>query len=121
AVLVAPAGCGSPVGPYSVGAAEGRRVLLARGRSTLTASWVAALVSQIGPRRLAEAACSALPLRMWAYPWLSYATLAGIAVIIGLGLTVESVRFQIVGTLLFVVALYVVGPVVTRRARTAAV
>ena len=52
---------------------------------------------------------------MWGYPWLSYVTLAGIAVIIGLGLTVESVRFQIVGTLIFVVALYLVGLVVTKR------
>lgn len=42
-------------------------------------------------------------------------TLAGIAVIIGLGLTVESVRFQIVGTLIFVVALYLVGLVITKR------
>src|SRR5699024_74212 len=84
-------------------------------------TWVATLVSQIVLRRRAEAAGSALPLRMWGYPWLSYATLAGIAVIIGLGLTVESVRFQIVGTLIFVVALYVVGVVVPRRDRTAAV
>src|SRR5699024_1322079 len=87
-------------------------VLLNIVGSTLIVTWVATLVSQIVLRRRAEAAGSALPLRMWGYPWLSYATLAGIAVIIGLGLTVESVRFQIVGTLLFVVALYVVGLVV---------
>ena len=89
--------------------------------STLIVTWVATLVSQIILRRRAEATGSALPLRMWGYPWLSYATLAGIAVIIGLGLTVESVRFQIVGTLIFVVALYVIGVIVTRRDRTAAV
>ncbi|UZD61784.1 hypothetical protein [Brevibacterium sp. JSBI002] len=35
--------------------------------------------------------------------------------IIGLGLTVQSVRFQIVGTLIFVVALYLVGVIVTKR------
>ena len=102
-------------------AAEVLGVLLNIVGSTLIVTWVATLVSQIVLRRRAEAAGSALPLRMWGYPWLSYATLAGIAVIIGLGLTVESVRFQIVGTLIFVVALYVVGIVVTRRDRTAAV
>ena len=52
---------------------------------------------------------------MWGYPWLSWVTLAGIAVIIGLGLTVESVRFQIVGTLIFVIVLYLIGIVVTKR------
>jgi len=66
-------------------------------------------------RRRAEAAGQSLPLRMWGYPWLSWVTLAGIAVIIGLGLTVESVRFQIVGTLIFVIVLYLIGIVVTKR------
>lgn len=41
--------------------------------------------------------------------------------IIGLGFTVDSVRFQIVGTLVFVVALYLVGLVVTKRNPTAKV
>ena len=96
-------------------AAEVLGVLLNIVGSTLIVTWVATLVSQIVLRRRAEAAGQSLPLRMWGYPWLSYVTLAGIAVIIGLGLTVESVRFQIVGTLIFVVALYLVGLVVTKR------
>lgn len=41
---------------------------------------------------------------MWLFPWLTYLTLAGIAAIIILGLTVESVRSQIIGTLIFSVA-----------------
>ena len=96
-------------------AAEVLGVLLNIVGSTLIVTWVATLVSQIVLRRRAEAAGQSLPLRMWGYPWLSWVTLAGIAVIIGLGLTVESVRFQIVGTLIFVVALYLVGLVVTKR------
>ena len=96
-------------------AAEVLGVLLNIVGSTLIVTWVATLVSQIVLRRRAEAAGQSLRLRMWGYPWLSWVTLAGIAVIIGLGLTVESVRFQIVGTLIFVVALYLVGLVVTKR------
>ncbi|WP_240689709.1 amino acid permease [Brevibacterium sp. S111] len=102
-------------------AAEVLGVLLNIVGSTLIVTWVVTLVSQIVLRRRAEAAGRPLPLRMWGYPWLSYVTLAGIAVIIGLGFTVDSVRFQIVGTLVFVVALYLVGLVVTKRNPTAKV
>src|SRR5699024_2878236 len=102
-------------------AAEVLGVLLNIVGSTLIVTWVATLVSQIVLRRRAEAAGSALPLRMWGYPWLSYATLAGIAVIIGLGLTVESVRFQIVGTLFFAVGPAVVGSACAGPGRAAAV
>lgn len=90
-------------------------VLLQIVGSTLIVTWVATLVSQIIIRRRAEAAGEALPLKMWLFPWLSYATLAGIAVIIALGLTVEAVRIQIIGTLIFSAALYGIGYLVTRR------
>ncbi|WP_209370985.1 amino acid permease [Brevibacterium renqingii] len=87
--------------------------------STLIVTWVVTLVSHIILRHRAEAAGQELPLKMWLFPWLSYAALAGIATILILGLTVESVRFQIVGTLIFVAALYLVGLVVTKRSRAA--
>lgn len=90
-------------------------VLLQIVGSTLIVTWVATLVSQIIIRRRAEAAGETLPLKMWLFPWLSYATLAGIAVIIALGLTVEAVRIQIIGTLIFSAALYGIGYLVTRR------
>ncbi|MCI4013136.1 amino acid permease [Brevibacterium sp. ZH18] len=96
-------------------AAEVLGVLLRIVGSTLIVTWVATLVSQIIIRRRAEAAGETLPLKMWLFPWLSYATLAGIAVIIALGLTVEAVRIQIIGTLIFSAALYGIGYLVTRR------
>ena len=96
-------------------AAEVLGVLLQIVGSTLIVTWVATLVSQIIIRRRAEAAGETLPLKMWLFPWLSYATLAGIAVIIALGLTVEAVRIQIIGTLIFSAALYGIGYLVTRR------
>lgn len=90
-------------------------VLLNIVGSTLIVTWVVTLVSQIIIRRRAEAAGEELPLKMWLFPWLSYATLAGIAMIIILGLTVESVRIQILGTLVFTAALYGIGYLVTRK------
>nr|WP_309131326.1 amino acid permease [Brevibacterium sp.] len=96
-------------------AAEVLGILLNIVGSTLIVTWVVTLVSHIVLRRRAEAAGTELPLKMWLFPWLSYATLAGIAAIIVLGLTVETVRFQIIGTLIFTVALYLIGILVTRR------
>lgn len=96
-------------------AAEVLGVLLNIVGSTLIVTWVVTLVSQIIIRRRAETAGDELPLKMWFFPWLSYATLAGIAMIIILGLTVESVRIQILGTLVFTAALYVIGYLVTRK------
>ncbi|MDN6527544.1 MAG: amino acid transporter, partial [Brevibacterium sp.] len=98
-------------------AAEVLGVLLNIVGSTLIVTWVVTLVSQIIIRRRAEAAGEELPLKMWLFPWLSYATLAGIAMIIILGLTVESVRIQILGTLVFSAALYGIGYLVTRKRR----
>ncbi|WP_113903752.1 MULTISPECIES: amino acid permease [Brevibacterium] len=99
-------------------AAEVLGVLLNIVGSTLIVTWVVTLVSHIVLRHRAEAAGTELPLKMWLFPWLSYATLAGIAAIIVLGLTVESVRFQIIGTLIFTAALYAIGLLVTRRHRS---
>ena len=98
-------------------AAEVLGVLLNIVGSTLIVTWVVTLISQIIIRRRTEAAGEELPLKMWLFPWLSYATLAGIAMIIILGLTVESVRIQILGTLVFTAALYGIGYLVTRKRR----
>ncbi|WP_319020592.1 amino acid permease [Brevibacterium aurantiacum] len=98
-------------------AAEVLGVLLNIVGSTLIVTWVVTLISQIIIRRRTEAAGEELPLKMWLFPWLSYATLAGIAMIIILGLTVESVRIQIIGTLVFTAALYGIGYLVTRKRR----
>ena len=98
-------------------AAEVLGVLLNVVGSTLIVTWVMTLVSQIILRRRAEAAGDELPLKMWLFPWLSYAALAGIAAIIVLGLTVESVRIQIISTLVFSAVLYAIGFVVTRSSK----
>lgn len=98
-------------------AAQVLGILLNIVGSTLIVTWAVTLVSQIILRRRADAAGTKLPLRMWLFPWLSYAALAGIALILGLGLTVESVRVQIIGTVIFSAALYALGIAVTRRSR----
>lgn len=82
--------------------------------STLILTWVATVVSHLVLRRRAEAAGRELPLKMWGYPWLPWATLAGIAAIIALGMTVPSVRFRMLATFAITAVLWLVGWVLTR-------
>ncbi|GGG48451.1 amino acid transporter [Kocuria dechangensis] len=75
--------------------------------ATCLAVWGLALVSQIVLRRRADRAGARLPLRMWAFPWLSYLALAILAGIVLLGLLDDAVRVQLAltGALVLLIAL----------------
>ncbi|WP_029088219.1 amino acid permease [Brevibacterium album] len=83
--------------------------------ATLIITWASAIISHIVLRRRAEAAGETLPLRMWGFPVLSWATLAGVLGIIALGMTVPEVRSQLLGTFAVTAALWLTGLLVTRR------
>ena len=70
--------------------------------STCLVVWGVALVSQIILRRRAERAGVSSPLKMWAFPWLSYFALALLAAIVVLGLLDPSVRLQFIATFVLV-------------------
>lgn len=66
--------------------------------ATCLVVWGLALVSQIVLRRRADRDGTELPLRMWAFPWLSYLALALLAGIVLLGLLDDAVRGQLLLT-----------------------
>jgi amino acid transporter, AAT family len=66
--------------------------------ATCLVVWRLALVSQIVLRRRADRDGTELPLRMWAFPWLSYLALALLAGIVLLGLLDDAVRAQLLLT-----------------------
>ncbi|MDO4918067.1 MAG: amino acid permease [Kocuria sp.] len=70
--------------------------------STCLVVWGVALVSQIILRRRADRAGVSSPLRMWAFPWLSYFALALLAAIVVLGLLDPAVRIQFIATFVLV-------------------
>ncbi|MFH7391270.1 hypothetical protein RA278_29110, partial [Pseudomonas syringae pv. tagetis] len=63
--------------------------------STCLVVWALALISQIILRKRADRAGVSSPLKMWAFPWLSYFALALLAAIVILGLLDTAVRFQL--------------------------
>ena len=75
--------------------------------ATCLAVWGLALLSQIVLRRRADRAGTPLPLRMWAFPWLSYLALAILSGIVLLGLLDDAVRVQLAltGALVLLIAL----------------
>jgi AAT family amino acid transporter len=75
--------------------------------ATCLVVWGLALVSQIVLRRRADRAGTELPLRMWAFPWLSYLALAILAAILLLGMLDDAVRVQLLltGGLVLLIAL----------------
>jgi AAT family amino acid transporter len=89
--------------------------LLSLVGSTLIVTWLATISSEIVLRRRAEREGTPLPLKMWAFPYLSYATLIGVLAILVLGLTVAETREQIVSTTVLVVVLFVIGTLMGRR------
>ncbi|WP_161894755.1 amino acid permease [Gordonia spumicola] len=89
--------------------------LLSLVGSTLLVTWLAITVSQIVLRRRAERDGTVLPMKMWGYPYLSWLTFAGLAGIVILGLTTESVRGQIISTSVLAVLLCVAGTLNHRR------
>ena len=70
--------------------------------STCLVVWGVALVSQIILRKRADRAGVSSPLKMWAFPWLSYFALALLAAIVVLGLLDSAVRIQFIATFVLV-------------------
>ncbi|GAA4516611.1 amino acid permease [Brevibacterium yomogidense] len=83
--------------------------------STLIVTWLSAIVSHLILRTRAERAGEKLPLTMWLFPYLSWATLVGLVAIIVLGFTVADVRGQLLATFGLFVALLIAGRIATRR------
>ena len=77
--------------------------------STLLVIWTATAVSQIILRRRAEAAGTPLPMRMWAFPWLSIFTLVLLAGVVILAMFNEAARTQLLLTGGLTVALLVIA------------
>ena len=86
--------------------------------ASLLAIWAVTVASQLRLRRRLEAACP-LPVRMWAFPYLSWVALALLVGLTVLMLTDASSRRQVLATLAVVVLLTVVG-LITGRRRAAA-
>ncbi|MDP0398237.1 amino acid permease [Tsukamurella strandjordii] len=89
--------------------------LLSLVGSTLIVTWLATIASEIVLRRRADRDGTPLPLKMWLFPYLSYATLIGVLAILLLGLTVEATRGQIISTTVLVLVLFAIGTVMARR------
>ena len=90
--------------------------LLAIVGSTLLVTWISISLAQLVLRRRADREGDELPMRMWAYPYLTYATLLALAGIVVLGLWTDGqVRTQILSTGLLAFVLWAVGTVIGRR------
>jgi aromatic amino acid permease len=97
-------------------------ILLNAVGAALLVVWVLVAVSQLRLRPRLTAAARArgedLPVRMWGYPWLTWATLAALAGLVVLMLADGSARGQLLATaglVAVVVAAYGVTAVVRRR------
>ncbi|WP_319643831.1 amino acid permease [Gephyromycinifex aptenodytis] len=77
--------------------------------STIIVTWIVTICSHIVLRRRAEQAGVRLPLPMWAFPYLSYLTLAAVLGIVALGMTVPTIRGQLLATGSLMVVLLIVG------------
>lgn len=83
--------------------------------ATCLVVWGLALVSQIVLRRRADRDGTELPLRMWAFPWLSWLALAVLAGIVLLGLLDDAVRGQLLLTAGLVLLIALAAKVLGRR------
>ncbi|GAB3129625.1 amino acid permease [Tsukamurella serpentis] len=88
--------------------------LLAVVGSTLIVTWLATIGSQIVLRRRAERDGTALPLRMWGHPYLSWAVLVLLLVIVTAAVCNADVRSQVLSTAAVVLALWLAGAVHAR-------
>lgn len=100
-------------------------VLLNAVGSALLVVWVLVAVSQLRLRPRLEAQArergEPMTLRMWGYPWLTWATLVGLAGLVGLMLTDSAARGQLAATAgLVAVILGLYGLSVAHRRRVAA-
>ncbi|GII99932.1 aromatic amino acid:proton symporter (AAT family) [Sediminihabitans luteus] len=96
-------------------------ILLNAVGSALLVIWVFIAVSQLVLRPRLEAAArergETLQLRMWLYPWLTWATLAGLAALVVLMLTDPSARAQLAATAVLTLVIFGIYLVRSRRAR----
>ena len=95
-------------------------ILLNAAGASLLVVWAFVAVSQLRlrPRLEATAGPAGLPLRMWGYPWLTWATLAALAGVVVLMLTDDAARAQLAATLglvAVVVGVYAVTQALRRR------
>ncbi|MBY6691767.1 amino acid permease, partial [Rhodococcus sp. BP-331] len=82
--------------------------------ASLLAIWAMTVASQLRLRRRLEAA-GPLPVRMWAFPYLSWLALALLVGLTALMLTDGSSRRQVLATLAVIVVLTVAGQITGRR------
>jgi AAT family amino acid transporter len=73
--------------------------------STVLVIWTATVISQIILRRRADRDGETMPMRMWGFPWLSWAALVLLAVIIALAMIDPTARVQLLLTLALTAAL----------------
>lgn len=90
--------------------------LLATSGAIALLVYLVIAVSQLRMRRRLEREDAALPVRMWAYPALTWAVIVVIPVILVYMAFREGSRFDLAMTALIAVAVVVVGIVLTRRA-----
>lgn len=83
--------------------------------STLIVTWFATIASEIVLRRRAERDGTPLPLKMWGYPYLSWAVAALLFGIVVLAIANDGVRGQVLSTAVVVFLLWLAGTVRARR------
>ncbi|WP_264158696.1 amino acid permease [Cellulomonas iranensis] len=98
-------------------------ILLNAVGASLLVVWVFVVVSQLRlrPRLAAAAGPAGLPLRMWGYPWLTWATLAALAGVVVLMLTDAAARAQLAATAGLVAVVVGIYAVTARRRARAGV
>lgn len=99
-------------------------ILLNAAGASLLVVWLLVAVSQLRlrPRLVAAAGPAGLPLRMWGYPWLTWATLVALAGVVVLMLTDDAARAQLAATaglVVVVVGIWLVSQAVRRRSARA--
>ncbi|GAA4922670.1 gamma-aminobutyrate:proton symporter (AAT family) [Actinomycetospora succinea] len=91
--------------------------LLATSGAVALLVYLVIAVSQLRMRRILEREGSEMPVRMWAYPVLTWAVIVAIpAVLVYMG-TREGSRFDLAMTAIIAVAVVIVGVVLARRTR----
>ncbi|MFC5065534.1 GABA permease [Actinomycetospora atypica] len=93
--------------------------LLATSGAVALLVYLVIAVSQLRMRRALERDGTDMPVRMWAYPYLTWAVVVIIPVILVYMATREGSRFDLAMTAVIALAVVVVSVVVTRRQRDA--
>jgi GABA permease len=89
--------------------------LLATSGAIALLVYLVIAVSQLKMRSMLERAGTDMPVRMWAYPYLTWAVIVVIPAMLVYMATRESARFDLAMTALIAAAVVVVGIVVSRR------